>query len=106
MSETTYDLLGMMGSLVISASLVPQISKVYRTKSAADLSLSFQSLYLLGIIMILVYGYGEMLYPIYVPVSIEFVGALIILIMKLYYDYEEAKNAKITSEADISLGPT
>lgn len=104
MSETTYDLLGMMGSLVISASLVPQITKVYRTKSAADLSLSFQSLYLLGIVMILIYGYGEMLYPIYVPVTIEFVGALVILVMKLYFDHQEAKNGKIARDADVDLG--
>lgn len=106
MSETTYDLLGMMGSLVISASLVPQIAKIYRTKSAADLSLSFQSLYLLGIVMILVYGFGEMLYPIYVPVSIEFIDALVVLIMKLYFDHQEAKNGEITSDADVGLGST
>lgn len=54
----TYEVLGMMGSFIISASLFFQLFKVYRTKSAADISLTFQLLYLVGILSILIYGYG------------------------------------------------
>ncbi|GAB9463581.1 Isoleucine--trna ligase [Globisporangium polare] len=81
-----YNILGLLGSFVISASLVPQIYKVFTTKSARDISRNFQLLYVLGLIMILIYGFGEGLYPIYIPCSLELLGGLTLLFMKYYYD--------------------
>jgi MtN3 and saliva related transmembrane protein len=81
-----YKIIGMLGSFVISSSLVPQMYKVYRTKSAKDISITFQALYLVGLAMILLYGFGESLWPIYIPACIEFAVALGLLFMKLYYD--------------------
>lgn len=104
MTNAVYDTLGMLGSFVISASLVPQIVKVYRTKSASDISRSFQLAYVTGLIMILIYGFGEALWPIYIPCSIEFLGALALMAMKQYYDAQEAKNGRMMSDADVDLG--
>lgn len=95
-----YNVLGLMGSFVISASLVPQIIKVYTTKSARDISRNFQLLYVLGLIMIIIYGIGESLWPIYIPCSLELVGGLALLFMKFYYDGKhDASDADLKRDA-------
>lgn len=104
MTNAVYDTLGLLGSFVISASLVPQITKVIRTKSASDLSLTFQVSYVMGLIMILIYGIGEARWPIYIPCSIELLGGLALLAMKYYYDAQEAKHDLIMSDADVDPG--
>ncbi|KAE9034534.1 hypothetical protein PR003_g9163 [Phytophthora rubi] len=89
----TYNILGLVGSFMISASLVPQIVKVYRTQSARDLSRSFQLLYVAGLTLVAVYGVGESLWPIWIPVVIELAGGLTLLAMKFIYDRREAKRS-------------
>ena len=37
-----FDILGITGSLIVSASVIPQIIKTYRTKKANDLSILSQ----------------------------------------------------------------
>lgn len=98
-----YNILGLMGSFVISASLVPQIYKVFTTKSARDISRNFQLLYVLGLIMILIYGFGEGLYPIYIPCSLELLGGLTLLFMKYYYDGKQDAVDAIKSEQGASI---
>ncbi|GMF28970.1 unnamed protein product [Phytophthora fragariaefolia] len=93
-----FQTIGMIGSFVIASSLVPQMLKVYKTKSAKDISLRFQLLYCFGIGLILVYGFGENLWPIYIPATVEEVAGLIMLAMKLYYDRSATKPG--TSGAD------
>lgn len=100
-----YNVLGLLGSFVISAALVPQIIKVYTTKSARDISRNFQLLYVLGLIMIIIYGIGEGLWPIYIPCALELVGGLALLIMKFYYDGKsdvEDANKHVESGAMLS----
>ncbi|TYZ68729.1 hypothetical protein PybrP1_000550 [[Pythium] brassicae (nom. inval.)] len=91
-----YNVVGLIGSFVISASLVPQITKVYTTKSARDISRNFQWLYVIGLAMVVVYGVGEALWPIYIPCSLELLGGLALLVMKYHY------NGKDTAAADRS----
>lgn len=86
-----YKIIGMLGSFVISSALVPQMYKVYRTKSAKDISVTFQTLYIVGLGMILLYGFGESLWPIYIPACIEMLAALGLFFMKLYYDGRASK---------------
>ncbi|EGZ04723.1 hypothetical protein PHYSODRAFT_251741 [Phytophthora sojae] len=95
-----FNILGLVGSFMISASLVPQIVKVYRTKSAKDLSHSFQLLYRIshverysGLILVAVYGLGESLWPTWIPVVIELAGGLTLLVMKFIYNRREADGA-------------
>ncbi|CAI5730341.1 unnamed protein product [Hyaloperonospora brassicae] len=94
-----YQTIGMIGSFVIASSLVPQMMKVYKTRSAEDISLRFQLLYCLGIGLILVYGIGENLWPIYIPASVEEVAGLVMLGLKLYFDRGDTKSG--ASEADV-----
>ncbi|GMF28967.1 unnamed protein product [Phytophthora fragariaefolia] len=89
--ETFYDTLGLVGSFLVSAALVPQIIKVYRSKSAKDISKAFQSVFVVGIACITVYGMGEGLWPIWIPSTLELLGGIILLTMKHYYDWRDAK---------------
>ena len=73
-----FELLGLIGSFLLSSSIFAQIFKVFRTKSAADISFTWQLLHLFGILSILTYGFGENLWPISVPVTFEARGALIL----------------------------
>ncbi|KAG7395519.1 hypothetical protein PHYBOEH_003659 [Phytophthora boehmeriae] len=99
-----YQTIGMMGSFVIASSLVPQMHKVYKTKSAKDISLRFQLLYIFGIALILVYGFGEDLWPIYVPASVEELAGIVMLFMKLYYDHWSIKSGAADAGNDLEKG--
>ncbi|KAG1689775.1 hypothetical protein DVH05_001980 [Phytophthora capsici] len=97
-TETFFDTLGLVGSFLVSAALVPQILKVYRSKSAKDISKSFQSVFVVGISCITVYGMGEGLWPIWIPSTLELLGGIILLAMKHYYDWCDAKHLEVEQE--------
>ncbi|KAG7395520.1 hypothetical protein PHYBOEH_003660 [Phytophthora boehmeriae] len=82
-----YQILGLVGSLLLAASLVPQMVKVYKTKSAKDISLTFQLTYLVGLSMIVAYGFGRWLWPVFIPATIELCAALTLFGMKIYFDW-------------------
>ncbi|KAF4323528.1 hypothetical protein BBO99_00006010 [Phytophthora kernoviae] len=76
----------MLGSFVIASALVPQIAKIIKTKSAKDVSDKFQVLYITDVAMLFVYGYGESLWPIYIPATAEFLTRVSMLVAKIYFD--------------------
>ena len=86
MTLTAIEVVGCLGSFIFAGSVFCQLEKVLRTKSAQDLSLTFQLLYLLGLICLCTYGFGKNLWPIYIPVSVEVVGAVFLVGSKVYYD--------------------
>lgn len=103
-----YQILGLVGSLLLAASLVPQMLKVYRTKSAKDISLTFQITYLLGLSMIVAYGFGRWLWPVYIPATIELCAALVLFSMKIYYDcrghnHDLNKTALASHEVEVDV---
>lgn len=95
-----YNVIGLIGSFSLSLSIYTQLYKVIKTKKASDISLIWQSFYLFGITMLLIYGLGEDLWPIYFPISVELFGGLVLLGFKLYYDRLEVKQAK-----ELALSP-
>ncbi|KAG7395521.1 hypothetical protein PHYBOEH_003661 [Phytophthora boehmeriae] len=98
--ETLYDTLGLVGSFLVSAALVPQILKVYRSKSAKDISLAFQSVFAVGVLCITIYGLGEGLWPIWIPSTLELLAGIVLLVMKQYYDWcDIRRQAKEKEEA-------
>jgi MtN3 and saliva related transmembrane protein len=102
--DTFFDTLGLVGSFLVSAALVPQIIKVYRSRSAKDISKVFQSVFIVGITCITIYGLGEGLWPIWIPSTLELLGGIILLIMKQYFDWCDAKrDASAQQEALAAL---
>ena len=66
--------IGTIGGLMVTCSLVPQIVRVFRLKSAREISIFFTSLLLLGMILWLVYGIMLGLFPV---VIWNVIGALL-----------------------------
>ncbi|KAG6622006.1 Isoleucine--tRNA ligase [Phytophthora cinnamomi] len=97
-----FQIVGFLGSLLLSASLVPQMMKLYKTKSARDISLSYQISYVVGLAMIVAYGFGRWLWPVYIPATIELCAALVVFSMKLYYDWQDKQNLDVSKATGVS----
>ena len=50
------EFLGITGSLIICGSVIPQVIKTYRTKSARDLSITYLTILMIGIVLLTVYS--------------------------------------------------
>ena len=50
------EFLGITGSLIICGSVIPQVIKTYRTKSARDLSITYLTTLMIGIVLLTVYS--------------------------------------------------
>jgi MtN3 and saliva related transmembrane protein len=63
---TLVELLGLIAGALVTCSLIPQLVRVFRLKSAREISTLFTSLLLLGTITWLVYGIMLGLLPVIV----------------------------------------
>ncbi|CCI50330.1 unnamed protein product [Albugo candida] len=79
-----FELLGLAGSFMFSAALVPQMIKVYRTKSAKDI---------------------KGLWPIYIPCSMELIGGITLMLMKCRYDRLERNADAIDDHGKVMTTP-
>lgn len=79
--STIFEFLGIIGSLIICASIIPQIIKTYRTKSARDLSILYLTALMTGIILLMIYSLyiGDMVFIFGNTLSMLSVGLLMIL---------------------------
>ena len=48
--------LGIIGSLIICGSIIPQVIKTYKTKSARDLSITYLTALMIGIVLLTIYS--------------------------------------------------
>jgi len=83
LSFTEY--LGLVAGLLTTLALVPQIMRVYRLKSAREISVLYNTSMLLGIILWLVYGIMLGLVPLIIWNIIGSVLTSILLLTKLKY---------------------
>ena len=79
------DYLGYLAGLLVTFALVPQIMRVYKLKSAREISVIYNSSMLLGLILWLVYGLMLGLVPIIIWNIIGIVLAALLLLAKLKY---------------------
>jgi MtN3 and saliva related transmembrane protein len=79
------DVFGFMGGALVTAALVPQVVKLYKIKSAVEISLLFNILLLVGMLCWLGYGILFRLFPVILwnAVGVALVAAL--LCAKLKY---------------------
>ncbi|WIA41022.1 hypothetical protein OEZ86_004660 [Tetradesmus obliquus] len=87
LSEAGRDALGYVGGGILALSLVPQVVKLLLTRSAADISLLWSLLYLLGTVLSLVYLLLIDALAGAIPVAFEVAGCLVTLGLKLAYDH-------------------
>ena len=85
---TLLDLLGLSAGFLTTISFLPQVVKIWRSKSAADISTSMFALFSLGLILWLIYGIYLQSMPIILANSITLVLTAIILILKYHYAFK------------------
>lgn len=82
----TIDLLGLVAGTLTTCSFVPQVVRIWRTRSARDISTVMFLLLSLGVLLWVVYGVAIQSAPVIVANGVTLVLALAILGMKLYFD--------------------
>lgn len=78
-------LIGYIAGLIIAISLTPQVIKSWRTKSTKDISITWNIIYISGLLLFLVYGFGIKEMPILVAGTIEVSLAISLIVAKLIY---------------------
>jgi MtN3 and saliva related transmembrane protein len=56
MISILFELLGVTGSLIVCGSVIPQVVRTYRTKSAHDLSIAYLASLMTGLLMLMSYS--------------------------------------------------
>jgi MtN3 and saliva related transmembrane protein len=81
----TITIIGLIAALFTTVSLLPQLIKVYKTKSAKDISTGMFTLFGGGVLLWFVYGVFVNDLPIMVANSLAFIQASVILFFKTKY---------------------
>jgi|EP01083_Nonionella_stella_P100998 MtN3 and saliva related transmembrane protein len=98
------DILGMVGGMIISLSLIPQVYKTYQTKDASSISYTYQFIYIIGCTLINIYAIYTKLWIIYVPCIIEQIMIVMLTIMKVRYASSVNGNINVDHSSDNSSG--
>lgn len=77
--------LGFLAGFITTVSFLPQVVRVYKTKSGRDISLWAMALLSFGVFLWLVYGILIMSLPIIVANGVTLILVSAILILKLVY---------------------
>jgi MtN3 and saliva related transmembrane protein len=78
-------IIGLIAALFTTVSLLPQLIKVYKTKSTKDISTWMFTLFGIGVLLWFVYGVFVKDLPIIVANSLAFIQATVILFFKVKY---------------------
>ena len=79
------ELIGHAGAFLTSVTFIPQVYKVWQTKSVNDLSLTMLFIILSSTIVWLVYAFALMLWPVILANSIVFVLDVMLIYFKFAY---------------------
>lgn len=93
--------LGFVAATLTTLSFVPQLTRIWRTKSAEDLSLSMFSAFSIGIALWLTYGVLRGDAPVIAANAITLGLSLTILALKIRYD-RAARGGAAAAEAELS----
>ncbi len=83
------ELVGYLAGGMIALSLLPQIVKSWRTKSTSDISLSWSLISVAGQVLWIIYGIGISSQSLIIMSSITLSMAVVILVMKVFYDSQK-----------------
>jgi len=84
-SLASAEIFGFIGGGLITCSLIPQVYRVFRLKSAREISLLFNILLLVGLIFWIAYGTAFSLIPVILWNSIALALVIGLLFAKLKY---------------------
>ena len=81
----TITIVGLLAASFTTIALLPQLMKVWKTKSTRDISTGMFTLYSSGLLLWFIYGLYISNAPIIIANSLAFIQALVILIFKTKY---------------------
>ena len=90
--------LGTIGGVSIALSLVPQVIRTYRTKSAFDISYVYQAIYIFGTTLVNIYAISLNLWVIYIPCLVEESLIISLTVMKYFYDQNDVRNSSVSKK--------
>lgn len=79
------DSIGLVAGLLTTTAFIPQVLKIYRSKSGKDISARMFSLFSAGIVLWLVYGILLRSLPLILSNAVTLVLSLTIIALKLLY---------------------
>jgi MtN3 and saliva related transmembrane protein len=83
------EILGLVAGLLTTVSILPQVIRVYRLRSAYEISLMYNVLFLIGGILWLIYGVYDRLFPVMLWNALATVLVATLLIAKLKYGHKK-----------------
>jgi MtN3 and saliva related transmembrane protein len=78
-------IVGLVAALFTTVSLLPQLIKVWKTKSTKDISGGMFLFFCSGVFLWFIYGIFVNDFPIIIANSLAFIQALVILVLKAKY---------------------
>ncbi len=89
MNADQIEWLGLLAGALTTTAFVPQVWRVWKTKSAKDISLGMYGLFVLGVALWLGYGLLANSLPVVVANTVTFILAGAVLIMKIIFDAKD-----------------
>lgn len=96
-SLTSMDILGLVAGSLTTIAFVPQLLKVWKSKSAQDISYVMFIMFIAGIILWEIYGWGIHSMPVILFNVITFVLGLAILVLKFIFDRKANESTEASS---------
>jgi MtN3 and saliva related transmembrane protein len=85
MPVETIDMLGLVAGSLTTVSFVPQVLKIWRTKSGNDVSYGMFLLFSVGVLLWLIYGLALSAAPIVIANAVTLLLSLIVVALKYRY---------------------
>ncbi|MBM3178065.1 MAG: hypothetical protein FJZ78_08675 [Bacteroidetes bacterium] len=77
--------MGHFGAFLTGVTFIPQVYKTWKSRRAADLSLTMMMIVVLSTVVWLVYAFSLMLWPVIIANSIVFVLSIMLIVFKLTF---------------------
>ncbi len=84
------ELIGLLAGFCTTLSLVPQLHRMWRSKSAHDLSLAMFFVFGLGVVLWLLYGIGIRSLAVVTTNSVSLVLVIVIFSLAVHYEHSGA----------------
>ena len=82
---TIYDILQLVGGMILSIGSIPQIEQIVRTKSVKDINLTSIITLILGMLLMQIYAVHAELTMFIITNTISLLLAIVKLSLKIYY---------------------
>lgn len=80
-----YDILQLIGGMILSVGAIPQIEQIIRTKSVTDINLTSIIALIIGMILMQIYAVESGLIMFVITNTISLLLAIVKLSLKIYY---------------------